>query len=182
MKRKRIRALLALVPLLWVGMQHTAVHAHPQQIGMKAVRLYWRYPQARLRVDCRLPWGTVVSSVTLPLPSGVSAGDGSLSIGSGAPQDWVMLPTTLPGLSVRAALDSNVIVSGRQAGQQTGLRLELVRDGPVRAGWLSVPESSLWWTITNPMTHARLWKGRLQWKGRMRIDTSQKDRAQGLCT
>lgn len=182
MKGKRIRAIMTLLPLLWIGLQHPAVQAIPAQGGVKEARLFWRYPQAWLLVDCRLPLGTVVSSVTLPLPAGVPAGDGRLTLGTGASQDWTMLPTTLPGLSVRAALDHNVIVDGRQAGQQTGLRLELVRDGPVRAGWLSVPDPLLWWTITHPTTHARLWRGRILWKGRMRIDTTQKDRARGVCT
>ncbi|EOT1929369.1 hypothetical protein ACNHUP_004461 [Serratia marcescens] len=183
MKGKRIRAVMTLLPLLWMGLQHHAVQAQatPAQGGTKEAQLVWRYPPTRLAVDCQLPLGTVVSSVTLPLPAGVPAGEGRLSIGTGAPQDWMLLPTTLSGLSVRAALDHNIIVSGRQAGQQTGLRLELVRDGPVKAGWLSVPESSLWWTIINPVTHARLWRGRILWKGRMRIDTTQKDRGQGFC-
>lgn len=173
----RIKGMIrkgGLLPvLLLAGMHQPLVHA-VSHVNREA-RITWHYPHARLVVDCSLPVGTVLSSVILPLPSGVPQGESTLSLGRGPMLDWTMLGTRIPGLSVRAALDRNGASVTRDDGKLTWLRLELVRDGPVRAGWFSVPDQELWWHVTDPVTHTRLWRGRIQWRGRMKIDIGQND-------
>ncbi|MEB7884027.1 hypothetical protein [Serratia fonticola] len=171
--RRIIKKAVVLPLLLLAGIHHPTVRAG-SHVSREA-RIIWHYPHARLVVDCSLPVGTVLSSVTVPLPSGVPQGDSSLSAGQGAEQEWMMIATRLPGLSVRAVLDRNVVSGGGIDGQRTGLRLELVRDGPIRAGWLSVPDQDLWWNVKDAVTHNRVWRGRIQWKGRVRIETEQDD-------
>lgn len=161
--------------LLLAGLHHPTVQAVNHAGREREARITWHYPHARLIVDCSLPVGTVLSSVTLPLPPGVPRGESALSLGAGPMRDWVVLTTRVPGLSVRAALDRNGSGLGREDGQRTGLRLELVRDGPVRAGWLSVPDQTLWWHVSDPVTHTRLWRGRILWRGRMKIDMERND-------
>lgn len=168
-----IKKAVVLPLLLLAGMHHPIVRAGGHV--SRESRIVWHYPHARLIVDCSLPVGTVLSSVTLPLPPGVPPGNSSLSFGNGATLDWTLLATSLPGLSVRAVLDRNVVSVGGDGGPRIGLRLELVRGGPVRAGWLSLPDQELWWNVTDAVTHTRLWRGRILWKGRMRIETEQND-------
>lgn len=169
--RRIIKRGVVLPLLLLTGMHHPIVRAG-NSVSREA-RIVWHYPHTRLIVDCSLPVGTVLSSVTLPLPPGVPQGDSSLSFGNGTTLDWTLLATSLPGLSVRAVLDRNVTNGEIDDGLWTGLRLELVRDGPLRAGWLSVPDQALWWNITDAVTHVRLWRGRILWKGRMKIENRQ---------
>ncbi|MBC3252314.1 hypothetical protein BFS14_14895 [Serratia fonticola] len=173
MRRGIIRKAVVLPLLLLAGVHHPLVRAGNH--ASREARIAWHYPHARLIVDCSLPVGTVLASVTLPLPPGVPPGDSSLSVGNGTGVGWTTLATRLPGLSVRAALDQNAVTGEKDGGPRTGLRLELVRDGPVRSGWLSVPEQDLWWNVTDAVTHTRLWRGRILWKGRMKIETEQDD-------
>lgn len=168
-----IRKGALLFVLLLAGMHHPTVRA-VSHVGREA-RIIWHYSHARLTVDCSLPVGTVLSSVTLPLPPGVPRGESALSLGTGPMLDWMILATSIPGLSVRAALDRNGANVTSDDGQLTGLRLELVRDGPVRAGWFSVPDQQLWWHVSDGVTHARLWRGRILWRGRMKIDMEKGD-------
>lgn len=172
--RRIIKRGVVLPLLLLTGMHHPIVRAG-SSVSREA-RIVWHYPHTRLIVDCSLPVGTVLSSVTLPLPPSVPPGDSNLSIGNGGTVDWTLLTTSLPGLSVRAVLDRNVASGGIDDGLRTGLRLELVRDGPLRAGWLSVPDQALWWNITDAVTHTRLWRGRILWKGRVKIENKQDDK------
>ncbi|MGF6188988.1 hypothetical protein [Serratia sp. 2723] len=173
MIRSIIKRVVVLPLLLLAGIHHPLVRAGNH--ASREARITWHYPHARLIVDCSLPVGTVITSVTLPLPPGVPPGDSALSTGQGEILDWTLLATSLPGLSVRAVLDRNVVSGGGDGGQRTGLRLELVREGPVRAGWLSVPDPVLWWNVTDAVTHIRLWRGRILWQGRMKIETEQDD-------
>ncbi|GLH27331.1 hypothetical protein ENT52713_47270 [Enterobacter sp. 200527-13] len=172
MRSRACRTALILLPLLMAGMHHPVVHA-----GRPAAQentILWHYPHARLRVDCTLPTGTVVGSVTLPLPPGTPAGDSSLGTRAGERRDWVLLGTSLPGLMVRAALDRNGIREG-DAPPPTVLRLELVMDGAVKPGWLTLPAEPLWWSVYDPHTRARLWRARIVWKGRMKVETEDED-------
>lgn len=162
---------LALLLLLLAGVHHPVVHAGTPPGRAREARIFWHYPQARLRVDCGLPPGTVVSSVTLPLPAGVPAGLSRLSRAGEADLAWTLMPTSLPGLSVRAVLDNNGLLTGDGTAPQTALRLELLTDGPVHAGWLTVPPPDLGWHVYDPDTRALLWRGRIGWKGRLKIDT-----------
>lgn len=172
MRSRACRTALMLLPLLMAGMHHPRVHAgHP---ASRENTLYWRYPHARLRVDCTLPAGTVVASVTLPLPPGTPAGTGVLETRSGEWRDHVLLDTLLPGLTVRAVLDRNGVRRGDDA-PPAELRLELVRDGAVSDGWFSLSPAPLWWSVYDPLTRARLWRARVMWKGRMKVETEDGD-------
>lgn len=179
MKAKFIRMSVTLLPLLLAGLHHPVVHAGNAPAREKEAHILWHYPQTRLQVDCGLPPGTVVDSVSLPLPPGVSPGVSRLSLGEEDEHRWTLLDTSLPGLSVRAVLDSNGRLTGDGSAPGTVLRLELLRDGRVSPGWLTVPEQHLWWNVYDPDTHTLLWRGRIVWKGRMKIDTEQDDAGTG---
>lgn len=162
----------ALILLLMAGMHHPAVHAgHP---AVQENTILWHYPHARLRVDCALPTGTVVASVTLPLPPDAPAGISALGTRPGERRDWVLLATSLPGLTVRAALDRNGMRPG-DGPPPTVLRLELVTDGVVEPGWLTLSAAPLWWDVYAPEPRARLWRARIVWKGRMKVETEDDD-------
>lgn len=175
MRRRDSRVGLTLLFLLLAGMHHPLVHASSPAGGAQEARIFWRYPQARLHIDCGLLPGTVVNSVSLPLPAGVPPGISQLSRAGEEGLAWTLMPTSLPGLSVRAVLDSNGLLTGDGTAPQTALRLELLTEGRTRAGWLTVPAQDLGWNVYDPDTRALLWRGRIRWKGRMKIEKEHDD-------
>lgn len=169
----KIRQSLPVGLALWMlaGGGHALVRAGtlPDREGV----ITWRYMHTPLRVECGLPGGTVVSSMTVPLPAGVSGGVSRLRTPAGSAPDYVMLGTSLAGLTVRAALDRNGSPRPGDEGPQTLLRLELVRGEQMSAGWLTVLPLPLWWEVYDPVTHVRLWGARIVWKGRIKVEAGR---------
>lgn len=171
------RSLIRMLSLLLL-MQLTGFHSLVASAGPTSEResvIVWHYPHARLYVDCRLPAGTVVSSVAISQPERIPVGISILSTTTRQKLDWVMLDSSLPGFRVRAALDSNGGPRNDGAGMLTLLRLELLKEDRVSSGWLTVPPQPLWWEVFDPTTRARLWRARIVWKGRMKVETEDSD-------
>ncbi|EOC9631772.1 MAG: hypothetical protein E7E83_00755 [Enterobacter ludwigii] len=169
--------LVRIMPVLWfplmAGIHHPVVHAG--RVAQREVVIAWHYPHARLRVADGLPAGTVISSVAIPLPQELPAGTSVLSTATVRDKEWVMLNTSLDGLKVRAAIDRNGGPRADGKGMQTLLRLELVTDEGTRSGWLTVPSQLLWWDVLDPVTLSRLWRARIVWKGRLKVETGNGD-------
>lgn len=197
----RCRQPTAIVCALLLGALFCA-HGHALCLeGEKTVDIVTPYHFATpfVRVAAGLPLGTVIATAVIPEGSVIARCGGDVQEGiwsaKGARQRFVTVSSNVPGVSVRVVSEKRALTETPDVGPvwqwnvrppqhritQGGVRIELVKTGPVKPGMLtSVSEEVQYRMYTNQASHSRLvMRERLRYMGQLIIEVSGAGPVQG---